>query len=157
NNFRLTATWQWLARESLRMSTNRIDDDLAALLARQAMLLHARTGDPHQNLVEDALQHMAQFFYNHKVVSGLKSTLAFSADGRRIAFADDTGVHVWDNDKPVAPTPALPESGARSTSMAFSADAILLAAGDIVNTVRIWNLQKPEARPTTLFGEFRGD
>jgi hypothetical protein len=57
---RLLSVWKFLARESIKNSDSRTDDDLAALLARQAFLFHTRTPNQPLLLVEEAMQRAAQ-------------------------------------------------------------------------------------------------
>jgi len=144
--------WQSLARESLRESGSR-DDDLAALLARQAMLFHARTPNQAQSLVEDALQTATRTDpWSHKLFQSTQTvySVAFSRDGRLACACGDTIVRVWDLRHP-GTAPLLLEGHRSGVELvAFSPDGTHLASGSRDNTVRVWDLRNPAAVPVVL-------
>jgi len=146
--------WQSLARESLRDSASRVDDDRAALLARQAMLFHTRTPAQAQFLVEDALQKATRRdSWSHKLCQGIQPTdyaVAFSRDGRLAWGCGDTIVRVWDLRHP-GTAPLLLEGHQRAVvSVTFSPDGTHLASGSKDRTVRVWDLRNAPAAPLVL-------
>jgi WD40 repeat protein len=151
---RLISLWQSLARESVRDSASRVDDDRAALLARQAMLFHVRTPNQAQYLVEDALQQAAAqpYPWSHNLLLGYETqvdSVAFSPDGARLACGGSDGnVRLWDVHNPDAPPVVLQGHQGQVSSVAFSRDSKYLASsGGQDNTVRMWDLRKPGAQP----------
>src|SRR5262249_6205854 len=154
NSLRLIGIWQWLARESLRTSSTRSDDDLAALLARQSLLIHSRVPDQPRYLVQEALEKAAGIsHWNHIVLPAAGFAVAISSNGRWFGLADEKGLHVWDARNPSTPVMTLRQStGVSFTAVAFSNDAMRLAAGDLLSEVRVWDLKNPET-PPAVFAE----
>jgi WD40 repeat protein len=155
-----TAIWQSLARESVLVSTGHIDDDLAALLARQSMLIHDRIPDQPQYMVENALQRAAEpEEFGQSLLAGQNRnvlTVAFSPDGTRLAAgcgSYDTIVRVWDLRNRGGPPLLFKGHGSASVNaLAFSADGSRLASGGDDTTVRIWDLRNPTNEPIVFQG-----
>jgi len=147
--------WRSLVRESIRISSSRSDDDLAALLARQAMLFHMRsTPDEPRYLVEDALQKAIRpDRWSHVLLKGGTqrfTSVVFSPNGTHLAASGDFNsvVRVWDFSKPLASARLIPVQGSRT--IAFSPDGRHLATcGD---AVRIWDMDNVDTNPLLLKG-----
>ena len=70
--------------------------------------------------------------------AGTAHDVRFSPDGRVVALAVGTGIHLWDL---AAGTVAVLEGHDREvTCLAFSADATRLASGSADRTVRVWSV-----------------
>jgi WD40 repeat protein len=162
--------WQNLARESVRLSSSRIEDDLAALLARQAFLIQRRTLDSHSSSVETALQQAGRAtLWSHSFQDDEATEMwdvTFSPDGVHLATnGKDGSVALWNlrrTDAPVAYFRAGEGLGP-AKFVKFSPDGTLLAAGGYGpppltfirrarEPVRIWDLRKPEKPPILLEG-----
>jgi hypothetical protein len=142
------ATWNSLAEKSIRLSASRDDDELAALLARQAFLIHARTPDQPRYLVEEALQQANRISLWSRNISGHEGavhSVEISKDGLRLASAGaDRVIRVWNLEEPGAP-PALFTGHTGSVNVvAFSPDGTHFASGGS-DGLRIWNLREPGA------------
>ena len=85
--------------------------------------------------------------------TGVVTSIAFSRDGRTLAFGSgDNRVWLWNLTDPARPTRhGQPLTGPASyvTSVAFSPDGRTLAIGSDDHSVWLWNLAQP-ARPTQL-------
>jgi WD40 repeat protein len=143
------STWQSLARESLRLSSRHSDDELAALLARQAYLIHARTPDQPRYLVEEALQQAARLNPWSRTLSGhegIVSSVAFSPDGNRLVTGSlDRTARVWDLNDPNAPPLVLAGHANSVNDVAFSPDGTRVVSGAHDQKVRVWDLRTPRA------------
>jgi eukaryotic-like serine/threonine-protein kinase len=148
--------WQSLARESIRDSASRADDDRAALLARQAMLFHARTPGQARYLVEDALQKaINRDVWSHKLFQGAENiwSVAFSPDGTYLAAGSgDNILRVWSLRNHGSPPLLLKGHQGTITCVAFWGDGNRLASGSSDKTVRLWDLRNPDSLPVLLQG-----
>jgi eukaryotic-like serine/threonine-protein kinase len=148
--------WQALARESVRLSGNRENDELAALLARQAFRVHSRTPEQPRFLVEEALQQAGRLNPFGRVISGhsgVITSVAFSPDGKLFASGSvDRTVRVWDLNNSNVP-PLVFAHTDDVNAVAFSPDGTLLAASSEGSTIRIWNLREPTAPPRTGYSQ----
>jgi len=148
--------WQSLARASLLESANRDNDDLAALLARQALLFHHRTPDQPRQLVEEALQQVLRFGpWSRNLLPEFDAyvySVDYSRDGNTLAAAGSDGiVRLWDvRDAGRQPIKLFGHTGPVS-SVAFSPDGTHLGSGGgLDNSVRIWDLANPANAPIVL-------
>jgi WD40 repeat protein len=176
-NQRFQALVQSLAFESLRQSASRFDDDLSALLARQAMLLDERHHSRFRSTVENALQHAIRASpWSHAILRSQDTDIyavAFSPVGNRIAAVGTSGnVRIWDSRRPGAPPIVLQVQAERASTTAiapagttvsasaeygvalgFSSDGTRVFAasrGFGKPPVRVWDLRKPGAPPELL-------
>jgi WD40 repeat protein/predicted Ser/Thr protein kinase len=168
-NQRFQALVQSLAFESLRQSASRLDDDLAALLARQAMLIDEQRQSRFRSTVEDALQQVVRTApWSHDILRNQNIdiySVAVSPTGDRIAAVGTGGsVRVWDWRDLAAPPLVLQapikndvSSGffERVAALGFSPDgnrlfAAVPSAGPF--TVGVWDLRKAAAPPVLLRG-----
>jgi WD40 repeat protein len=144
------STWQSLARESLRLSS-RHDHQLAALLARQAYLIHTRTPGQPRSLVEEALQKAAQLTPRSRRLSGhegIVTSVAFSPDSLRVVSgSEDRTARVWDLNDPNAPPLVIGGHSGTVNDVAFSPDGTRLLSVSLDRKVRIWNFQVPDTPP----------
>ena len=157
---RLITIWKSLARESVLDSASRVDDDRAALLARQAMLFNTRIPDQPEYLVEEALQQAARLDpQNHNMLPGsinIFSSVAFSPDGVRLAAGgSDKTLRLWNLRNPTVPPLLLllPGRGGGTVSVAFSPDGMHLAGcsqSPPDGAVRLWDVRSPGAPPVLL-------
>jgi WD40 repeat protein/tRNA A-37 threonylcarbamoyl transferase component Bud32 len=166
--------WQNLARESLRLSGTRADDDVAGLLARQAFLLSRRTPDPLRSmLVENALQQASQATpWSHRLPQAghaVTRVAVFSPDGSMLATnGPDGSIEIWDLRYPDTPWRVLKGRPGLGPVLfaAFSPDGTRLATGGFESRgangevfvpapVKIWDLRNAQASPLLLQGHSR--
>jgi WD40 repeat protein len=171
--------WQDLARESIRLAGTHTDDDLAALLARQAFLLSRRAPDPSRpTLVEDALQQVSRTTtWSHRLplssdMTGIAGAV-FSPDGTHLATngGPDGSMEIWDLRRPNAPPRVLKGQPGlrRSPFAAFSPDGTWLATAGIESAaprrgggpvsfaapVKLWDLRDSNPSAVLLHGHAR--
>jgi len=151
---RIVNAWQTAAQKSIRDITDHADDDRSALLARQAMLFHNLTPQEPLNLVEQALQEVAQAAPVVHIFSanlhGEVTSIAYSNNGSRLAVAGRQTVLVWDLRGPNSLPIAIKGLQDDESLLAFSPDGNRLAAAGKGKTVRIWDLARPDALPISL-------
>ena len=153
---RILAVWQSLVTETVRDSASRVDDDRAALLARQAFLLQARSPAPSQNLIEDVLQKAgAAEPWSHILAKGSDyfSSVAYSRDGSHLAAGSaDKSVWVWDARNYSLPPVRLEGPKSNFNCAEFSPDGNFLGAGSANNNVYVWDLRNSGAAPVMFKG-----
>lgn len=157
---RLVSIAQGLAAEAPREQQANKQDELGALLARQASILNERSKGHVWSQVDGALRTVlsAPFFSTILRVPGAlgvsASAVAFGADNTVLAVGDSHGgVWVWYLDRPAEPPVQLggTSPGSSVVSVAFSPnDRLKLAAGSSDGTVRLWDLRQPKVDPKTL-------
>lgn len=146
---------------------------LAAILARQAYLFEDKSGHS-ASQVASALNNalapeLTRTVRNHHLPA---NAVAISPDGRLLASAADDGeIGLWDIERQrLLPAPWTPPEGSRLTSLAFSPDAQLLAAGGCIAAIndtepcadsglRLWQWDMPtrSAEPIVLSGGQSGE
>jgi WD40 repeat protein len=153
NYGRIVNTWQSAARTASRDVVSHDDDDRSALLARQAMLIHALTPSEPRYLVEQALQDAAaaMFFVHVFPLQKAVEAVAFSPDSNRLAAADGDEIRVWDLRHPTSP-PLVLSNLIATSSISFSPDGTLLVLGGEYDNVRVWSLLQPDTPPVVLPG-----
>jgi WD40 repeat protein len=147
------AIWQGLVREAPRQLTDG-NDELSALLTRQALLFHNLTLEQPKRLVEEMLLRISKLpSFSYKVGSS-HSSVAFAEHGARLAFAsdEDNGIQLWDLRQPSAAPLVIRVPEKVVGPLAASFDGTRLASGSIDNTIRIWELRRPNAPPLVLKG-----
>ena len=150
--------WQNLARELIRLSATRIDDDLAALLARQAFTFSRRAPNPSRSpLLEDALQQAGRATpWSHTLLTdqNAAAVVALSRDGKLAVNGRDGTIEIWDLQRPTSPPRVLSNGGSGrepALFIAFSPDRTVSGRGRFS---RRWR-QKGRARggPRGLAGQ----
>ena len=150
---RLIGAWQSAARQAA-IDT---DYDRSALLARQAYLMHLKTGTMASYLVETALQNAAMQppAVGHVLLGhqGLVLGVAFSPDGKRLISASyDQTVRVWELDHPEKRPLELKGIKGAVRAVAFSPDGKRIAAGGDDFSVLIWDASRLNEEPVVLAG-----
>lgn len=158
---RLVSVAPALVAQALRQQELK-QEDLSALLARQAYLFNQRSQGQVLDLVDDVLRTVLDTFHFSRVLRGHESTVfsvAFSPDGQSLASGSgdilegkDNVVRVWDLRQPDPNSILLRGYEDQVRSVAFSPDSQMLASGSRDGIVRIWNLQHPDAAPILLRG-----
>ena len=151
---RWTDIWKVLAYEAPQQ-TDAADDDLAGLLAREAFLIHQRSPEQPNDLVDHALFALcpAPEFRHVLRSNDFNSPTTFSPDGQKLASGGgDNTVRIYDLRQPQAAPLVLAGHKDPVWSVAFSPDGQKLASGSGDKTVRIWNLREPQAAPLVLTG-----
>ena len=166
-------TWQHLTRESVRLSGTRADDDLAALLARQAFLIEQRGPASQSALVENALQQVRRAtWWSHSLPLGYQTDIrfiAFTPDGLRLATnGPDGSIALLDLRQRPSPVQFLKGQPGLGPVLfaAFSRDGKWLATGGYEGSgargnallpapVKLWDLTQPNSPPRLLHGHPR--
>jgi WD40 repeat protein len=78
--------------------------------------------------------------------SGEITVMAFSRDGKRLAWGGSDGARVWDREKQQYLTPLLPHGG-RVIALSFSAAGALLATADNRNKARVFRVPSSGIEP----------
>ncbi len=143
---------QSLPAQALRLQRRR-QDELAALLARQAYLFNqqdARCQISYQ--VDEALREILSAPYFSKILpySIQISSVAFSPDGKILAVGDFDGIiHLW-NLEDTSVTKDLKGHKGRVNSITFTPDSQTLASGGEDQTIRLWDFHQQQVMPTVL-------
>jgi WD40 repeat protein/tetratricopeptide (TPR) repeat protein len=77
---------------------------------------------------------------------GTIAVVAFSRDGKRLAWGGTDGARVWDVQSQAYVTPLLPHGGT-VTALSFSSTGELLATGDKDNKARVFRVSAASAEP----------
>jgi WD40 repeat protein len=154
---RLTATWKVLAFEAPRQKEQAADDDLAALLARQAFLVRKRlTGQP-SHLIDYSFYDTISLTnpFRHVLRGHVAAVLsvAFTPDGERLVSGSwDRTIRVWQLRRPSATPLVLSSLPGGVWTISVSPDGKRLAAGYDDGTVHLFNLIRPQVAPLVLRG-----
>jgi WD40 repeat protein len=159
-NLRSTAIWKVLAFEAPRQKEQAGDDDLAGLLARQALLVHNSLGRQATGLVDYSLASVfATQPFRHVLRGHLAAvlSLAFTSDGQNLVSGGwDRTIRFWEMRKPSTAPLILRDLPGGVWSIALSPDGKQLAAGYDDGTVHVFDFYKPQIAPMALVGHERG-
>ena len=131
-----------------------IQDERAALLARQAYLFNLRSENPilYQASVDDTLRAVLSFRSFRRILRDHTDrvwSIDFSPDRRTMASGSlDGTIRIWDLLQPEAKPIVLHGHENWVTSVAFSPDGRMLASSGDDKTVRLWDLRQAGAKPT---------
>ncbi|MCP4376147.1 MAG: CHAT domain-containing protein [bacterium] len=143
-----------LIREAPRQQNQGKQDELGALLARQAYLFNHRARGHVLDQVDETLRTVLKARYFSPILHGHESkvsAVAFSPDGQTLASgSEDNTVRLWDLRRPAAEPTVLHGHESDVLAVAFSPDGQTLASGSGDATVRLWDLRHPAAEPTIL-------
>ena len=147
---------QGLSSEASLQQGQYKQDELGALLARQAYLFNRRNEGNIIRQIDQVLRSTLNAPYFSHIFRHNTSNaplIAFSPDGRFLASrGDEHSVHVWElNSRNVEP---LILKGHQDTvqTIAFSPDENFLASGGKDNVIRIWDLVHSSDEPIILEG-----
>jgi WD40 repeat protein len=148
-----------LLREASRLFARRTDEELAALLARQAFLVHRFTPDEPRYPIEEVLQQAARSSRWSRTLIGHErfvTSVAFSSlDGAIASGSADFTVRVW-NPRDPDPTPVTFKGHTNTVNtVAFSPTDWRIASGGQDGTVRLWNRRELDAPPVVVKNDLR--
>ncbi len=142
---RIRSIKQGLTAQSLRQQRRR-QDELAALLARQAYYFNQQDKLQVLNQVDNALRQIlsAPYFSNILKHHSLSfSSIAFSPDGTKLAAGGwDGNIYLWNQEQSYSECKPLAGHEEGINAIAFSPDGQWLASGSRDNTVRLWDLRQ---------------
>jgi WD40 repeat protein len=151
---RLTSIAQALAVQAPRIQERWKQDELGALLARQAYLFNQRSQGVALDQVDEALRAVLGTAFFSVTLHGHTDrgrTVAWSPDGRILASGGlDGAVRLWDVARPGQAPPTLQCHELWVTCLAFSPSGQLLATASDDQTVRLWNLSDLKQAPVVL-------
>jgi WD40 repeat protein len=158
---RLTATWKVLAFEAPRQKEQAADDDLAALLARQAFLVRKRLTHQPSHLIDysfyDAISLTNPFRHVLRGHMAAVLSVAFTPDGERLVSGSwDRTIRIWQLRSPSTAPIVLSSLPGGVWSISVSPDGRRLAAGYDDGTVHLFNLIRPQVAPLVLSGHLAG-
>ena len=140
--------WNMQTQESLTILRNHTAAVLSVAFSPDGLLL--ASGEKEKTRLWD-VQTKEQFEI-FTMANTIVKSVAFSPDGKILALLDDSCIRLWDmrqksdirvlGQEASHEGPTQPHSTIRS--MAFSPDGKLLASGGTDNTLRLWEVQKPQ-------------
>lgn len=132
------------------------NNEVAALLARQAFLFNQKNGGDLQNLIHDALMQTLQGEGGPQLLRGHTGgvrALAFIASDAWLASGSDDGtLRLWRREKNYRDAQALPGHTGRVRALAAGPQNNALFSGGEDRAVRFWNLQQDHFVSTSLSG-----
>jgi len=159
---RMLSVARELATQTLRLAQEG-QQELAALLARQAFHLHERNGgDPADPVLFDALRttlarlapDQVQVLRHHQ--DAVRSLAVLTGTGKVASGSDDGTVRLFDPSVPDGAPTVLGSAGTEVRSVAWSEVGRRLAVASLDGSIRIWQVPAEGTEPLLLIGHSAG-
>ncbi|MBT9316070.1 WD40 repeat domain-containing protein [Leptothoe spongobia] len=155
---RISVIKQGLPAQSLRQNRRR-NDELSALLARQAFLFNQRDQCQVLDQVDEALREILSLPDFSNILRGHSAAVhcvALTPDSRLLASgSEDQTVRLWNLEEPSFLAKTLKNHQGSVYAVAFSHDGKLLATGSEDSTVQLWNLTQFD-KPRNILKDHNG-